>query len=106
MKIQKTSTLMVEMMATAPHRIFFTVFLDSLMMAIRFTMICINSWISNTQEIRMKRRVGTLRDFISAFQHLPRDIVTHVGPIDPSRNRNPRMPMTKFATISPQTIQM
>lgn len=54
MKIQKTAMLMSVIKTAVPHLRFRIVFRFSAMIAIRLMMICISSWISNTQQNRMK----------------------------------------------------
>jgi len=59
-QMQKTVMLIAVMMAAVPHFSFWTVFLFSAMMAIRLMMICIKSWISKTQQTRMKKSTSNL----------------------------------------------
>jgi hypothetical protein len=48
------------MITKVPHFSFCTVLRCSAIRAIRLMMICIRSWISKTQQARMKNRTGTL----------------------------------------------
>lgn len=58
--MQKTATLIAVMTKAVAHFSFRIVFCVSEMIDMRLMIICINSWISNTQNNRMKNSAGTL----------------------------------------------
>lgn len=58
--MQKTAMLIAEMVKAVAHFSFRIVTCVSEMSAIRLMIICISSWISNTQRSRMKNNAGML----------------------------------------------
>lgn len=104
-QITKTAMLTKVMMIAVPHFSLKTVDRCSAMIEIRLTIICISNWTSKTQQKRMKKRTGTLSDFVSSTYRIsPVTAMSYVGPISPSRKTHPITVMTRLAAISPQSM--
>lgn len=58
--MQKTAMLIAVIRMKVPHLSFLIVLRCSAMSAIRLMMICMSSWISNTQKNRIENKTGTL----------------------------------------------
>jgi hypothetical protein len=60
MKMQNTAMLIHVTAKAVPHFSLWIVCRDSAMILILLMMICIKSWISNTQKSKMKKKIGML----------------------------------------------
>jgi hypothetical protein len=67
--------------------------------------ICINSWISNTQRNRILKNNGILFKRLTTISAIRGDS-HHLGLSVPSKKSQAMIPINKFARISPHTIYM